>query len=484
LPEAPAADPGTEWRMGHLLTSLQEFDEAYDREDLAAASAAFEQVKRAAGSDERFRGAVSASTERFDDLKRRKGVTSNPPAPSMLATVAPEPPPAAPPVAPPPAPPPASAIAPPTLVYAQPFAEARGSSGDATSLFTSLDPVSPNAPTAAIPVFAPPPPEPPQPVKPQSVQIPAVMPPPAPPVIPGGAPAAGGRKLPVPLIAGAVVGIGLLIGAAALYVSGAFGGGGSTSKESVADPPPTGESWVATARVTAAETVIYDSPGGKEIAKAPQGETLSVLRLPDSAAADWTSVQWIRGNQPLPPGFARTRDLGNWAATDPANEIRLIRLFAPSLEAPEADRRAYGDQLLQYAQGHRSSEEGQKAGLEAADLYFVLIRQAVEAKRDKATIEPLAANVQAALAAAESNASFKDRAETMRKDLAAILTPAASPEDALKADLANARIFFARGEYEQSRLFLQRVLQAQPGHPEASALLQKVNKAIEDLRKL
>jgi hypothetical protein len=516
---APAAGEGTEVRMSRVLTALQEFDEAVERNDVVAARRAFDAVRTSALGDDRFEGAVTSSQERLYELERTAPPPPPEPASRAQAAVAqaadsgdstqelrtnpfeasqlferPAPSRTAPPPAPPaPAPPPPPPVqsAPPTP---HPAAEYGGGDAtrffDATAIRTQPRPSAPAPPPAApppppAPQAAPPArkPEPPPPApKPAARPQPAPAAP-APPIaaapFPAPAPAAAAAASPAKTI--------LLAGAAVVVLILAAGGYFLFSHRSAnAVPMPS----MGTAVVTAVQTDILERPakGEASIVQVPKGTLLQILRVPRSASQDWVEVQYVTPKSVYPNGYARTSDLGDWKSSKPDAALVLLRAFEPPPGAGEADIEAQLGKLSAFTQQFAGTPQEAEARLDIARWNVELARAAGSAG------QPDAAFIQAArdnLTQAAGRPDLSDKVAQIQQDLAGLAvtkgkTRTAGESPAMPPDLAmkRARTAYDNGDYSRAEYYARQVLLQEKGNKAALTLLGEIKSARDFEKKL
>ncbi len=501
-PQPPQEGEGTEIVMSRVLTALQEFDTAVEETDVVKARKAFQEVKRAAGQDDRFEGAVQSSQERLHELERSAPEpVAHAPEPEpvrvepVVAAKKPEPvlkPAETEPVpdyrpretrpAPPPAPPP-SAPAPAPMA-----------SGDATALFSGSyvqgretpapsvetpwhEPKPPEKISAAPPLAAIKPPTAPTPVK-------TTVPQPVKPVKPQPAPGPASSKSMLVFVG---VAAGVIILAAVAYF--AFLGGQT-------NPPPMPS--VGTAQVTAPRMDVLAAPaaGSSVVATAKQGATVRLLRVPRSASQDWTEVQYIKGKRVYPHGFARTSELGKWTSDKPGPALELIKAFAPGAGASETEIEGQLDRLKGFLTRFSGSPQEAAAHLELARWNVALAKLATGQGGPAADYIHEA---QTQLSQAGSNAALAPDADTIRNDLEAMSQAAANPAPvnghappgaapptpaggqtaaiSPEAAYSRAKTAWENGKYDRAEFYLNMALKEKHDYPEAQDLLGKVRKA-------
>lgn len=486
-PQPPQEGEGTEVVMSRVLTALQDFDSAVEENDVAKARKAFQAVKQAAARDDRFEGAVQSTQERLHELE----VTAPPPPPEpvreapVVAAKSPEPPPRpaeaetvplfkppetrpAPPAPPPPTPP------------------APMKSGDATALFSGSFGHAGESSTPSV--------EAPWHEAKPAAKVPAV-PPPAPAAAPKPAPAPAAKSAtPAPvanpgarksMLLFVGVAAGVIILAAVAYFT--FVGGRANGT-----PMPA----VGSAQVTASRTDVLASPvaGSTVVVTAKQGAALHLLRVPRSASQDWTEVQYTKGRNVFPPGFARTSDLGKWTSDKAGPALELIKAFGPGAAASETDIETQLDRLKSFATRFSGSPEEPAAHLEIARWNVALAKLATGQGRPAADYIQEA---QTQLAQAGNNPALAPDAGTIRQDLDAMNQPAANPAPATghakaeapaasggpapalspEALFGRAKTAWQNGNYDRAETYLNLALREKRDYPEAQDLLGKVRKA-------
>ncbi len=496
---APQAGEGTEVLMSRVLTALQEFDEAVDAANLGKARRAFEDVRKAAHGDERFEGAVQRSQERLYELERSapaeepaaevtseavvaQGDATLADANDLEPTVFLDPSALRPPSAPPA--PVSAPAAPPKEERAQP---AFSGGGDATRLFGgdfAPPPVKPPEPKpfavppppAAVTPTKAPPPAPPPPA-PKAVPAPQPKPVPPPPAAPADAPSASSKKMILGVGAVAVV----LILAAGAYLL--VGRGGSNTRRMPS---------VATAQVVANSAAILASPtqGEAAIVEARRGETVNVLRAPRSSTQEWVEVQYTPAGKVYPKGYAKMSDLGEWNSDKAPVALGLLRAFAPSAGASEAEIQQILSKLNAFVTRFAGTPQEADARLDIARWNVELARLAV------ASGKPVDAFVQAAndnLGKASGRADLAGPIHDVQQDLSmlAAAKPAApgAPAGAAAAAVAfspeaamrRAQAAYENGDYDAALRYLRMVLHDQPNNQPAIGLMKKVQgaKALE-----
>ena len=524
---APVAGEGTEVRMSRVLTALQEFDEAVERNDVAAARRAFETVRTSALGDDRFEGAVKSSQERLYELERTAPPPPPQPAPMVqaaaqttadsgdntqelrsspfeasrlfespaLGRTAPSPVPPA-PAAPAPPPAPAAPPPPPPVQAAppkpQPAAEYGG--GDATRFFDTTAIRTQPRPTAPPPPpAAPPPPPTPAPQAAPPARRPEPPPaapapkpaPPAPPIAAAPFPAPAPTAAPASAPAASPAKTILMVGAAVVVLILAAGGYFLFShRRANAVPMPS----VATAVVTAAQTGILERPAKDEasIVQVPKGTLLQILRVPRSASQDWVEVQYVTPKSVYPNGYARTADLGNWTSSKPDAALVLLRAFEPPPGAGESDIETQVAKLNAFAQQFAGTPQEAEAHLDIARWNVELARAAGSAG------QPNAAFIQAAkdnLAQAANRPDLSDKVAQIQQDLAGLTvskgkTQPAGAAPAIPPDLAmkRAQSAFDLGDYRHAEYYVRQVLLQEKGNKAALTLLGQI-KSAQDFEK-
>ncbi len=504
----PQAGEGTEVLMSRVLTALQEFDDAVDAGSLSKARRAFEDVRKAAHGDERFEGAVQRSQERLYELEL--SAPAEAPATELNAAVpgaasvargagtlakendfeptvflerpAAAPPQPAPPVAPaaPPAPPPKE----------EPARPAFSGGGDATRLFGgdfAPPPVKPPepkpaappppAPAAAAPVrpLAPaaPPPPPPAPKAAPKEQAKPVAPPPPAPAASAAAPSASSTKMILGVGAVAVV----LILAAGAYLLLVRGGSRARLLPSV-----------ATAQVVANSAAILASPTAGEavIVEARRGETLDVLRAPRSSTQEWVEVQYAPGGKVYPRGYAKMSDLGEWNSDKAPVALGLLRAFAPSAGASEAEIEQILAKLNAFVTRFAGAREEADAHLDIARWNVELARLAVAGGK---SVDPFVQAANDNLSKASARQDLAGPIRDVQQDLSMLAAarpaapgagagaPAAAAALSPEAAMRRAEAAYENGDYDNALRYLRMVLHDQPGNQPAAELLKKVQRA-------
>ncbi len=505
-PQPPQEGEGTEIVMSRVLTALQEFDTAVENNDVYKARKAFQDVKQAAGRDDRFEGAVQSSQERLHELERSapERVPEPEPAPPPVreapVVAARQPEPVSKPVEaetvpdfkpretrpePPPAPPPPP---PPPMTSGDATALFSGSFGHAAENPSSRVEAAWHEPKPAVRIPAPPPPAPPAvakpaaPAKPPTVRQPvaAVSPP-----VKTAAPAAKPGSSKSMLVFVGVAAVVIILSAVAYF---AFVGGQANARLMPA---------VGTAQVTSPRMDVLASPvsGASVVATAKQGASVRLLRLPRSASQDWTEVQYTNGKSVYPAGFARTSDLGQWTSDKPGPALELIKAFAPGAGASEMDIQGELDRLKGFVTRFGGTPEEAAAHLELARWNVALAKLTAGQGRPAGDYVHEA---QAQLTQAGSSAALAQDVDSIRQDLEAMSasashpagaghapggaapgTPAGSQTAAISPEAAYGRAKGAwqNGDYDRAESYLKLALKEKPDYQEAQALLATVRKA-------
>jgi serine/threonine-protein kinase len=503
--QAGESDLG-EWRVKEFVRLLSDFDESIALQHVPSSQRVLEELSNLARSDQRLAAAFADCQKRLTGMANAKGVTPVPTAPVPVAQAAPAP---APQVALPSAPVPAAAAPPEPL---KPPAPAQN--------FKLGDP-----PAAKMAEQHPPAVEPPQgkpaeasaekktESKPEAPAAEAVKTPtakvvkpvmpaaqsPVPPMDVAGTKAVpshptGPVKAPRKLR-------GKQIGIAAAVVVLLAGGAGVarlfTKKNIPAQPA------LARAVVQAASTGLMPEQhgSGAALAEFHRGDQLNILAVPMTKDQEWVHVQRVLGEEVSAAGYVKTGDLADWSSADSKVALALLKLFAPSEVAPEAEIGAHIEKLKAGAAKFAGSPETGDFHLEIARLYFALgrlrriagapleewqghvakARAALDSAKGDATVEALASRTRQQLDMLVPPAAAPPQtAGTVAPPAAAVTPPAPSPEQLLR----QVSVAWDQGNYKRAMTLVDRALAAAPDNAAAKKWKERIRQAQADEAKL
>jgi serine/threonine-protein kinase len=238
---------------------------------------------------------------------------------------------------------------------------------------------------------------------------------------------------------------------------------------------------VATARVAADRTEVYDVPSaaGRRVSSLARDETVDVVRLPRSVFQEWVAVR---------SGYVRQADLGNWSSREAGPAFTLLEVFAPAEhEGAQRISEQIGqlDAFLGWAGGR---PEAARARLEKAALNLLLAREerarGVPLNEWRGHLERAGAE----LPAAEADAKLKAPAARVRQALEAMRpAPVQTPEvprvdrrkpaPVYRAALSKVESLWKRGLYADAMSEVNLFLAQNPNHESGRAWRERIERA-------